>query len=350
MSEEIRKLKEEKMKALQEAITRVKKSYGEGSIMILGESGTVEKVSAISTGSIYVDYITGIGGIPRGRITEIYGHESSGKTTLCLHIIAEAQREGGIAAFVDAEHALDPIYAKAIGINFDELVISQPDSGEQALNIVETLIRSNAVDIIVIDSVAALVPRVEIDAEVGDTTIGLQARLMSQALRKITSVASKSNVAIVFTNQLRMKISTGPFFGGTPETTTGGTALKYYASLRIETRKTENIKKGEDIIGTYCKVKIAKNKVAPPFKTAEIAIFYGKGISKAYDVINIGVETNLIKKSGNWYYYGEDKLGNGIESAISTLESNPELLKKLEIEIRQKLGIPLPSYLTQNKK
>jgi recombination protein RecA len=337
--------KEMKKKALMEAIVRIKKSYGEGSIMILGEDQPVEKVKAISTGSLAIDYITGIGGIPRGRITEIYGHESSGKTTLCLHIISEAQKEGGIAAFIDAEHALDPIYAKAIGIKLDELIISQPESGEQALNIMETLIRSNAVDIIVVDSVAALVPKVEIDAEVGEATIGIQARLMSQAMRKLTSITSKSNVAIVFTNQLRMKISTGFSYGGPQETTTGGTALKYYASMRIETKKTENIKKGEDIIGMMCKVKIAKNKVAPPFKVADVAIFYGKGISKAYDIINIGVQIDVIKKSGNWYYYGEEKLGNGIDNAIAFLESKPELMNKLEKIIREKLGLPIPQYL-----
>jgi len=337
--------KDMKKKALMEAIVRIKKSYGEGSIMILGEDQPVEKVKAISAGSLAIDYITGIGGIPRGRITEIYGHESSGKTTLCLHIISEAQKEGGIAAFIDAEHALDPIYAKAIGIKLDELIISQPESGEQALNIMETLIRSNAVDIIVVDSVAALVPKVEIDAEVGEATIGIQARLMSQAMRKLTSITSKSNVAIVFTNQLRMKISTGFSYGGPQETTTGGTALKYYASMRIETKKTENIKKGEDIIGMMCKVKIAKNKVAPPFKVADVAIFYGKGISKAYDIINIGVQIDVIKKSGNWYYYGEEKLGNGIDNAISFLESKPELMNKLEKIIREKLGLPIPQYL-----
>jgi recombination protein RecA len=337
--------KDMKKKALMEAIVRIKKSYGEGSIMILGEDQPVEKVKAISTGSLAIDYITGIGGIPRGRITEIYGHESSGKTTLCLHIISEAQKEGGIAAFIDAEHALDPIYAKAIGIKLDELIISQPESGEQALNIMETLIRSNAVDIIVVDSVAALVPKVEIDAEVGEATIGIQARLMSQAMRKLTSITSKSNVAIVFTNQLRMKISTGFSYGGPQETTTGGTALKYYASMRIETKKTENIKKGEDIIGMMCKVKIAKNKVAPPFKVADVAIFYGKGISKAYDIINIGVQIDVIKKSGNWYYYGEEKLGNGIDNAIVFLESKPELMNKLEKIIREKLGLPIPQYL-----
>ncbi len=337
--------KDMKKKALMEAIVRIKKSYGEGSIMILGEDQPVEKVKAISTGSLAIDYITGIGGIPRGRITEIYGHESSGKTTLCLHIIAEAQKEGGIAAFIDAEHALDPTYAKAIGIKLDELIISQPESGEQALNIMETLIRSNAVDIIVVDSVAALVPKVEIDAEVGEATIGVQARLMSQAMRKLTSITSKSNVAIVFTNQLRMKISTGFSYGGPQETTTGGTALKYYASMRIETKKTENIKKGEDVIGMMCKVKIAKNKVAPPFKIADVAIFYGKGISKAYDIINIGVQLDVIKKSGNWYYYGEEKLGNGIDNAIASIESKPELMNKLEKIIREKMGLPIPQYL-----
>jgi len=337
--------KDVKRKALLEAISRIKKNYGEGSIMILGEDQPVEKVKAISTGSLAVDHITGIGGIPRGRITEIYGHESSGKTTLCLHVIAEAQKEGGIAAFIDAEHALDPIYAKTIGVNLDELIISQPESGEQALNIMETLIRSNAVDIIVVDSVAALVPKVEIDAEVGDATIGIQARLMSQAMRKITSIASKSNVAVVFTNQLRMKISTGFSYGGPQEITTGGTALKYYASMRIETKKAENIKKGEDVIGMMCKVKVSKNKVAPPFRVADIAIFYGKGISKSYDIINMGTELDIIKKSGNWYYYGEEKLGNGIDNAIALLESKPDLLLKLEKTIREKLGLPIPQYM-----
>ncbi|MGB9620868.1 MAG: recombinase RecA [Brevinematia bacterium] len=337
--------KESKKKAILEAISKIKKSYGEGSIMILGEDQPVEKVKAISTGSIVIDSITGIGGIPRGRITEVYGHESSGKTTICLHIIAEAQKEGGVAAFIDAEHALDPTYAKAIGINLDDLIISQPESGEQALNIVETLIRSNAIDVIVIDSVAALVPKVEIDAEVGDATIGVQARLMSQAMRKLTSITSKSNTAIVFTNQLRLKISTGFSYGGPQETTTGGTALKYYASMRIETRKTENIKRGEESIGMICKVKVSKNKVAPPFKVGDVPILYGKGISKIYEILQLGPELGLIKKSGNWYYYGEEKLGNGIDQALISLEQKPELVKSLEISIREKLGIPIPSYL-----
>lgn len=337
--------KENKKKALLEAINRIKKDYGEGSIMILGEDHPVEKVKSISTGSILIDSITGIGGIPRGRITEIYGHESSGKTTICLHIIAEAQKEGGIAAFIDAEHALDPIYAKSIGVNLEDLVISQPESGEQALNVVENLIRSNAVDVIVIDSVAALVPKVEIDADVGDQTIGIQARLMSQAMRKLTSITSKYNTAIVFTNQLRMKISTGFSFGGPQETTTGGTALKYYASMRIETRKIENIKKGEESIGMICKVKVAKNKVAPPFKVADVPILYGKGISKPYEILLIGPELGIIKKSGNWYYYGDDKLGNGLDQALSTLEQKPELINSLEVAIREKLNLPIPSYI-----
>lgn len=337
--------REDRRKALMEAIARIKKSYGEGSVMILGESHPVEKVKAISTGSILIDNITGIGGVPRGRITEVYGHESSGKTTLCLHIIAEAQKEGGIAAFVDVEHALDPTYAKAIGVNLENLVISQPESGEQALNIVENLVRSGAVDVIVIDSVAALAPKVEIDSDVGDQTIGVQARLMSQAMRKLTSITSKYNAAIVFTNQLRMKISTGFAFGGPQETTTGGTALKYYASMRIETRKTDNIKKGEDTIGMVCRVKIAKNKVAPPFRVADVAIFYGKGISKSYEILTIGPELGVVKKSGNWYYYGEEKLGNGIDQAIATLEQRPDLMRTLEISVREKLGLAIPSYL-----
>ncbi len=337
--------KEMKKRALLEAINRIKKDYGEGSIMILGEGQPVENVKAISTGSIMLDSITGIGGIPRGRITEIYGHESSGKTTICLHIIAEAQKEGGIAAFVDAEHALDPNYAKAIGVNLDDLVITQPESGEQALNIVENLIRSGAVDVIVIDSVAALVPKVEIDGDVGDQTIGVQARLMSQAMRKLTSITSKYSTAVVFTNQLRMKISTGFSYGGPQETTTGGTALKYYASMRIETKKTDNIKKGDESIGMICKVKISKNKVAPPFKVADIPILYGKGISKIYEILTIGPEVGIIKKSGNWYYYGEEKLGNGIDQALSTLEQKQELVKQLEISIREKLNLPIPSYL-----
>ena len=337
--------KENKRRALLEAINRIKKDYGEGSVMILGEDHPVEKVKVISTGSILIDSITGIGGVPRGRITEIYGHESSGKTTICLHIIAEAQKEGGIAAFIDAEHALDPIYAKAIGVNLDDLVISQPESGEQALNIVENLIRSNAVDVIVIDSVAALVPKVEIDGDVGDATIGVQARLMSQAMRKLTSITAKYNTAIVFTNQLRMKISTGFSFGGPQETTTGGTALKYYASMRIETRKIDNIKKGDESIGMICKVKISKNKVAPPFKVADVPILYGKGISKAYEILLVGPEVGVIKKSGNWFYYNDEKLGNGIDQALNTLEQKSELVKSLERSIREKLNISVPSYL-----
>lgn len=341
---------ESKRKALLEAIARIKKNYGEGSIMILGDTKPVEKVKSISTGSILIDSITGIGGIPKGRITEVYGHESSGKTTICLHIIAEAQKSGGFAAFIDVEHALDPVYSKSIGVDVDNLVVSQPESGEEALNIVENLIRSNSVDVIVIDSVAALVPKAEISSDVGDATIGIQARLMSQALRKIISIVSKTNTAIVFTNQLRMKISTGFSYGGPQETTTGGTALKYYASLRIETRKTESIKKGDEVIGMICKVKIAKNKVAPPFRVADVPILYGKGISKPYEILTIGPELGIIKKSGNWYYYGDEKLGNGIDQALATLEQKPDLVNKLEIMIRQKLGIEIPDYLKNEKK
>ncbi|MEN2998883.1 MAG: recombinase RecA [Brevinematia bacterium] len=337
--------KENKKKALLEAISRIKKNYGESSVMILGDEKPIEKVGVISTGSIMIDRITGVGGIPRGRIIEVYGHEASGKTTICLHIIAEAQKEGGIAAFIDAEHALDPAYAEAIGVKIKDLVISQPESGEQALNIAENLIRSNAVDVIVVDSVAALVPKVEIDGDVGEQTIGVQARLMSQAMRKLASVSAKHNTAIVFTNQLRMKISTGFTYGGPQETTTGGTALKYYASMRIETRKIESLKKGEEIVGMTCRVKIAKNKVAIPFKFADIAIYYGKGISKPYEILTVGSELEIIKKSGNWYYYKDEKLGNGIDQAIATLEQKQDLAKTLEILIREKIGLPIPQYL-----
>jgi recombination protein RecA len=326
--------KDSKLKILEDTISNIEKNYGKGSIMKLG-NGVIIPVEAISTGSLSLDWALGVGGVPRGRIIEVYGPESSGKTTLCLHIIAEAQKLGGLAAFIDAEHALDVNYAKRLGVDTNNLLISQPDYGEQALDIVDTLIRSNAIDIIVIDSVAALVPRAEIEGEMGDPHMAVQARLMSQALRKITGAISRSKTCVIFTNQLRSKI--GIVFGN-PETTTGGNALKFYASVRLDIRRIAAIKEGNDVIGNRTKVKVVKSKVAPPFKEVEFDILYNEGISKAGDIIDLGVNNGLIKKSGAWFTYGEDRF-QGREQMRQKLIELPELNEKLTLEVKQKLGM-----------
>ncbi len=326
--------KEQKLKIIEDAIASIEKTYGKGSIMKLGD-GVIHDIESIPTGALSLDYALGIGGIPRGRVTEIYGPESSGKTTLCLHIIAEAQKTGGLAAFIDAEHALDVNYAKKLGVDTANLLISQPDFGEQALEIADTLVRSNAIDVIVIDSVAALVPRSEIEGEMGDATMAVQARLMSQALRKLTAAISKSKTSVIFINQLRSKI--GVMFGN-PETTTGGNALKFYASVRIDIRKISSIKEGENVIGNRTKVKIVKSKVAPPFKQVEFDILYNEGISKTGDLIDLGVELGIIKKTGAWFTYGEDRF-QGREGFRQKLVEMDELKNKLENELRQNLGM-----------
>ena len=331
-------MQEEKRKALEDALKRIRKAYGEGAVMFLGEK-PVEKVPTISTGSISIDRITGIGGIPRGRITEIYGPESSGKTTLALHVIANAQKNGGFAAFIDAEHALDPTYAKKLGIDYENLLVSQPDSGEQALEIAETLVRSGAVDVVVVDSVAALTPLAEIEGDMGDSHVGLQARLMSQALRKLTAVVSKSNCALVFINQVREKIGTMGY-GGPQETTTGGRALKFYSSMRIEIRNVGQIKgKGDERIGHKAKVKIVKNKLAPPFRETIVEIYYGEGISREAELLNLGEELDIIKKSGSWYSFGDLRLGQGKENARQFLKENPEVAREIETKILEALGV-----------
>jgi recombination protein RecA len=319
----------EKLKALLLTMDKIEKSYGKGSIMKLGDR-VVEDVPSISSGSIGLDIAMGVGGYPKGRIIEIYGPESSGKTTLAIHAIAEAQKAGGIAAIIDAEHAFDPSYAVKLGVDINELLISQPDNGEQALEIADNLIRSGAVDIIVIDSVAALTPKAEIEGEMGDSKMGLQARLMSQALRKLTANINKTKTCVIFINQLRDKI--GVMFGN-PETTTGGNALKFYASVRLDIRRVGQIKDGEESQGNHVKVKVVKNKVAPPFKKAEFDIMYGEGISKTGEIIDLGVELNIIKKSGSWFSYGETKLGQGRESVKSLIKDNPELAQELEAKI-----------------
>lgn len=319
----------ERAKALKSAMDQLEKKYGKGAVMRLGENVNMN-VEHIKTGSLMLDLALGIGGIPKGRIIEIYGPESSGKTTVALHCVAEAQKAGGTAAFIDVEHALDPVYASHLGVDIDSLLVSQPDSGEQALEIAEALVRSGAVDIIVVDSVAALVTRAEIDGEMGDATVGALARLMSQAMRKLASVLSKTNCAAIFINQLREKI--GVMYGN-PETTPGGRALKYYSSVRIDVRKGEPIKDGSELIGTHTKAKIVKNKVAPPFKTAEFDIIYGKGISHIGEIIDAGVELEVVKKSGAWFYYGETRLGQGRDNVIKLFEDNPELAAEIEAKI-----------------
>lgn len=321
---------EERQKALDVAITKIKKDYGQGAIMRLGENAQMS-VSAIPTGSLSLDLALGIGGVPRGRIVEIYGPESSGKTTLALHIAAEAQKRGGIAAFVDAEHALDPVYAKALGVDIDNLLVSQPDSGEQALEITEALVRSGAVDVLVVDSVAALVPQQEIDGDMGQSQVGVQARLMSQALRKLSGSIAKSNCVVIFINQLREKV--GVMYGN-PEVTTGGRALKFYASVRIDIRKTEALKNGSDFYGNHTKCKVVKNKVAPPFKIAEFDIIYGKGISKASEIVDIATTLEILNKSGSWWSYGENRIAQGRENTVKYIESNPDIMNEIEEKIR----------------
>ena len=323
----------EKLKALQLTLDKIEKSYGKGAIMKMSDQ-PVEEVDTISTGSIGVDMALGIGGLPKGRIIEIYGPESSGKTTLAIHAIAEAQKKGGIAAFIDAEHAFDPVYAQKLGVNVDDLFISQPDDGEQALAIAENLIRSGAVDIMVIDSVAALTPRSEIEGEMGDSKMGLHARLMSQALRKLTSIISKTGCCCIFINQLREKI--GVMFGN-PETTTGGNALKFYASVRIDIRRISQIKEGDNVVGNRVKVKIVKNKVAPPFKTVEFDLIYGQGVSRSGEIIDMATDMNIIKKSGSWFSYGDTKLGQGRDAVKQLLQDNPELSEELDQAIRNAL-------------
>ncbi|MBD3276956.1 MAG: recombinase RecA [Candidatus Aegiribacteria sp.] len=326
----------DKDKALQAAFHQIQKQFGQGAVMRMGEN-THMKVDVIPTGSISLDSALGIGGIPRGRVTEIYGAEASGKTTLALHIIANAQKLGGEVAFIDAEHALDPVYSENLGVNIDDLLVSQPSNGEQALEITEMLVRSNAVDVIVIDSVAALVPRAEIEGEMGDSHVGLQARLMSQALRKLTGVVSQSKCAVVFINQIRMKI--GVMFGN-PETTTGGRALKFYSSVRLDIRRVASLKDGSDIIGSRTRVKVVKNKLAPPFRKVEFDILHGFGISREGELIDLGLENDLVTRRGTWYSMGDTQLGQGREKSRTFLAENPELADQLEAEIRAKLGIP----------
>ncbi|HCQ5684039.1 TPA: recombinase RecA [Clostridioides difficile] len=321
---------QEKLKALNEALGKIEKDFGKGSVMKLGEA-TSMSIDVISTGAIGLDIAIGIGGLPRGRIVEVYGPESSGKTTVALSCVASAQKDGGIAAFIDAEHALDPVYAKALGVDVDNLIISQPDTGEQALEIAEALIRSGAIDIIVIDSVAALVPKAEIDGDMGDSHVGLQARLMSQALRKLTGSIKKSNCVAIFINQLREKV--GIMFGN-PETTTGGRALKFYSSVRLDVRKIDTIKQGDKVIGSRTRVKVVKNKVAPPFKQAEFDIMYGEGISKIGDLLDIAADVDIVKKSGSWYSYNDTKLGQGRENVKKFLEDNLDLTNEIDEKVR----------------
>ncbi len=322
---------EEKRKALEAALTHIEKNFGKGSVMKLGDQAVNMQVEAVPTGSLSLDIALGVGGIPKGRIVEIYGPESGGKTTVALHMVSEVQKRGGIAGFIDAEHALDPVYAKNIGVDIDNLYISQPDNGEQALEITETMVRSGAVDIVIVDSVAALVPKAEIDGDMGDSHVGLQARLMSQALRKLTGVISKSNCVVVFINQLREKV--GVMFGN-PETTTGGRALKFYASVRLEVRRGESIKQGGDVIGSHTKVKVVKNKVAPPFKTAEFDIMFGTGISGEGDVLDLAADCDIINKSGAWYAYNGNKIGQGRENAKQYLKEHPEVLEEVDRKVR----------------
>ncbi len=330
-------LSEKKKKDLATALSQIERSYGKGAIMRMGADGARVEIEAIPTGAVNLDAAIGIGGIPRGRISEIYGPESSGKTTLCLHVIANAQRKGGVAAFVDAEHALDVNYARKLGVDVDNILVSQPDTGEQALEIAEVLIRSNAVDVVVIDSVAALVPRAEIEGEMGDTHVGLQARLMSQALRKLTGAVNRSHTAVVFTNQIREKV--GVMFGN-PETTSGGRALKFYASLRLDIRRIGAIKDGQDLVGNRTRVKVVKNKCAPPFKQAEFDIMYNEGISHTSLLLDLGSDLDIVQKSGAWYSYGDLRLGQGKENARQFLLENPDVLEELDELLRKALALP----------
>ncbi len=326
----------DKSKALDAALSQIERSFGKGSIMRLGKNNHSMDVDTVSTGSLGLDIALGIGGLPRGRVVEIYGPESSGKTTLALHCLAEAQKKGGICAFIDAEHALDPIYARKLGVNVDDLLISQPDAGEQALEIADTLVRSGAVDVLVIDSVAALVPRAELEGEMGDSQPGLQARLMSQALRKLTASINRSNTMVIFINQIRMKI--GVMYGS-PETTTGGHALKFYASVRLDIRRIGAIKEREEVVGNQTRVKVVKNKLAPPFKQVEFDIMYGEGVSKTGELIDLGVKAGVVEKSGSWFSYDSQRIGQGRENAKSFLKANPEMADKIEAAIRQNSGL-----------
>ncbi|MGC2397698.1 MAG: recombinase RecA [Rhodomicrobium sp.] len=326
----------DKQKALEAALSQIERNFGKGSIMRLGKNDKLVEVEAISTGSLGLDIALGIGGLPRGRVVEIFGPESSGKTTLALHVIAEAQKKGGACGFVDAEHALDPIYARKLGINLEELIISQPDAGEQALEITDTLVRSGAIDVIVVDSVAALTPKAEIEGEMGDVLPGMQARLMSQALRKLTGSISKSRCLVIFINQIRMKI--GVMFGN-PETTTGGNALKFYSSVRLDIRRTGQIKERDEVVGNQTRVKVVKNKVAPPFKQVEFDIMYGEGISKTGELVDLGVKANIVEKSGSWYSYDSQRIGQGRENAKAYLKNNPQVAEAIEREIRANAGL-----------
>ena len=327
--------KDDKLKALDAAIAQIERQYGKGSVMKLGDNSANMNVETVPTGSLSLDIALGLGGLPKGRIIEIYGPESSGKTTVALHCVAEVQKQGGIAGFIDAEHALDPVYAKNIGVDIDNLYISQPDCGEQALEITETMVRSGAVDIVIVDSVAALVPKAEIDGDMGDSHVGLQARLMSQALRKLTGVISKSNCIVIFINQLREKV--GVMFGN-PETTTGGRALKFYSSVRLDVRRVEQLKQAGEVIGNHTRVKVVKNKVAPPFKTCEFDIIFGKGICKLGCILDVAVSMDIVKKAGAWFSYNEEKLGQGREKAKEFFETHPEILEEVEAKVREKLA------------
>lgn len=329
-------VQEEKIKALDAALSQIEKQFGKGSVMKLGDTGAHMNVETVPTGSLSLDIALGLGGIPKGRIVEIYGPESSGKTTVALHMVSEVQKRGGIAGFIDAEHALDPVYAKNIGVDIDNLYISQPDNGEQALEITETMVRSGAVDIIIVDSVAALVPKAEIDGDMGDSHVGLHARLMSQALRKLTGVISKSNCSVIFINQLREKV--GVMFGN-PETTTGGRALKFYASIRMDVRRIESLKQGGEVIGNRTRVKVVKNKIAPPFKEAEFDIMFGKGISREGDILDLAANNNIINKSGAWYAYEGNKIGQGRENAKLYLREHPDVMAEVDRKVREKYGM-----------
>ncbi len=338
MDAPVKALNTEKTKALAAALAQIEKQFGKGSIMRLGAGEVVDAIEVVSTGSLGLDIALGVGGLPRGRVVEIYGPESSGKTTLTLQVVAEMQKLGGTCAFIDAEHALDAQYAQKLGVNLQEMLISQPDTGEQALEIVDALVRSGSVDLVVIDSVAALTPKAELEGEMGDSLPGLQARLMSQALRKLTGTVKKTNTMVIFINQIRMKI--GVMFGS-PETTTGGNALKFYCSVRLDIRRTGSIKRGEEVIGSETRVKVVKNKVAPPFKTAEFDILYGEGISREGEVIDLGVEAKIVEKSGSWYAYKGEKIGQGKDNAREFLRENPDIALEIENQVREALGVPL---------
>ena len=340
-------VKEDKLKALDAALGQIEKQFGKGSVMKLGDSSVHMNVETVPTGSLSLDIALGLGGIPKGRIVEVYGPESSGKTTVALHMVAEVQKRGGIAGFIDAEHALDPVYAKHIGVDVDNLYISQPDNGEQALEITETMVRSGAVDIVIVDSVAALVPRAEIEGDMGDSHVGLQARLMSQALRKLTAVISKSNCIVIFINQLREKV--GVMFGN-PETTTGGRALKFYSSIRLDVRRIEALKQAGEIVGNRTRIKVVKNKIAPPFKEAEFDIMFGQGISKAGDILDLAADLGIINKSGAWYAYKDGKIGQGRENAKQYLKENPDVAAEVEAKVREHYGLVEGNTEEEDKK